>query len=117
MPDPRTTWERVTSGESGARERWCAARSPVGGRRRPRRVSSGWRGRVVLVWMASLLASVPAGATSSSSDYNPKEAGHPLRIVAYVLHPVGLALDTLVFRPAHWLGSREPFKTLVGNTD
>ena len=44
-------------------------------------------------------------------------AGHPLRIVAYVLHPVGVLFDYLIFRPAHWIGSKEPMKTIFGHTD
>lgn len=65
-----------------------------------------------------LLAGVPAlGADDSEQVYEPTEAGHPLRIIAYVLHPVGVILDTLIFRPAYWLGSKEPIKTLVGQTD
>jgi hypothetical protein len=63
----------------------------------------------------SLLAlAAPSGA---ADDYDAKEAGHPVRIAAYVLHPVGVIIDRLVFRPAWWLGSREPFRTLFGRTD
>ncbi len=47
-------------------------------------------------------------------DYDSKRAGHPLRIVAYAVHPVGVILDRLIFRPAWWLGSFEPVRTLVG---
>jgi hypothetical protein len=50
-------------------------------------------------------------------DYDPKEAGHPLRIAAYALHPVGVVIDYLIFRPAWWIGSYEPFHTLFGRTD
>jgi hypothetical protein len=60
-----------------------------------------------------LLASVPAFA----QEYDGKEAGHPLRIVGYVLHPVGVTLDYLILRPAFWVGSHEPFRTLFGRTD
>ncbi len=68
--------------------------------------------------LPSLLAGAPVlGSDGSEDEYEPKRAGHPLRIAAYVLHPVGVILDTLIFRPAHWLGSKEPIKTLVGNTD
>lgn len=70
-----------------------------------------------LLSLAFLLAAMGASAGGAASDYDPQEAGHPLRVAAYVLHPVGVILDTLIFRPAHWLGSQEPFKTLVGNTD
>ena len=30
---------------------------------------------------------------------------------------VGVILDTLIFRPFHWIGSHEPIKTLVGQKD
>jgi hypothetical protein len=46
-----------------------------------------------------------------------EHSGHPLRITAYVLHPVGVLIDRLILRPAHWLGTREPVKTLFGHTD
>ena len=47
---------------------------------------------------------------------DPKEAGFPLRIVAYVLHPVGVTIDYLLLRPAYWIGSHEPFR-LFGRED
>ncbi len=86
------------------------------------RQGSSWRLLRRVLAIAFLLPLLLAGAPVFGSDgfedeYDPTEAGHPLRIVAYVLHPVGVVLDTLIFRPAHWLGSKEPIKTLVGNTD
>ena len=56
-------------------------------------------------------------ATSRMAPYEPLRAGHPLRIVAYVLHPIGVILDYAIFRPAYWLGSHEPIRTLVGQTE
>jgi hypothetical protein len=50
-------------------------------------------------------------------EYDAKEAGHPLRIAAYVLHPVGVIIDWVIFRPAWWIGSHDPFYTLFGRTD
>jgi hypothetical protein len=47
-------------------------------------------------------------------NYHSKRSGHPLRVLAYIVHPIGVILDTLIFRPAHWIGSHEPIKTLVG---
>lgn len=58
-----------------------------------------------------LLVASPAAA----DRYDPQEAGHPLRIVAYVLHPVGVVLDLMLFRPAHWIASHEPITSLVGH--
>ena len=79
------------------------------GMRRARR----GRSACLVAWLlsAALLAASPALA----DDYDPQEAGHPLRVVAYVLHPVGVVLDLLLVRPAHWLFSHEPLATLVGH--
>lgn len=74
------------------------------------------RGRGVLVALALAVASSVA-MPAEADDYDPKDAGHPLRIVAYVLHPVGVVFDYLVMRPAHWLGSQEPLKTFFGHED
>jgi hypothetical protein len=58
-----------------------------------------------------------AASGARADEYDPKRAGHPLRIVAYVLHPIGVAVDYLVLRPAHWAGSHEPLRTIFGHTD
>jgi hypothetical protein len=38
-----------------------------------------------------------------------------VRILAYALHPVGVMLDLLIFRPAHWIGSKEPLASFFGH--
>ena len=77
--------------------------------------------RIWLALVVTLALSVSAAALPSRSDrnddYDPQRAGHPLRIVAYVLHPVGVAVDYLVLRPAYWVGNHEPFKTIFGQKD
>ncbi len=60
-------------------------------------------------------ASLPGAALAD--EYESTEAGHPLRIIGYVLHPVGVALDYLFMRPMYWIGSHEPFKTIFGRED
>lgn len=69
------------------------------------------RSAALTLVMALLLGATPAAA----DDFNPERAGHPLRIAAYVLHPVGVLLDVLIFRPAHWLGSQPVIAQLVGH--
>jgi hypothetical protein len=68
----------------------------------PTRASRGTRS-----WIAvSIAASLLLGASATRADeYDPQRAGHPVRIIAYVVHPVGVVLDLLIFRPAHWVGS------------
>ena len=56
-----------------------------------------------------------APVSASADDYDPQLSGHPLRVAAYIVHPFGVLLDTLIFRPAHWVGSHEPFRTLFGH--
>ncbi|MFQ5696835.1 MAG: hypothetical protein ACE5IL_00955 [Myxococcota bacterium] len=65
-----------------------------------------------LVLCALWLGATPAAL--AASRYDPERAGHPLRIAAYALHPVGVILDRLVFRPAWQLGQHEPLRTLFG---
>lgn len=68
---------------------------------------------IVLLVTMSVAAASPAFA----DRYDKKRAGHPLRIAAYVLYPVGALIDVLIVRPAHWLISQEPFKSSVGHED
>jgi hypothetical protein len=80
--------------------------------RQPSRLRRLVGASLVAAWLAAG-AALPAAA----HDHDPEEAGHPLRVVAYVLHPVGVALDWLIMRPAHWVGHHEPFRTLFGHED
>jgi hypothetical protein len=68
---------------------------------------------IILLVSLSFAAVSPALA----DPYDKHRAGHPLRIVAYVLYPVGALIDVLIMRPAHWLISQEPFKGAVGHED
>jgi len=76
-----------------------------------RRSTAGLVLALVLGW--ALLAAPAALA----DDYRPTRAGHPMRIVAYVVHPVGVAIDYLLMRPAHWVVSHEPLGTIFGHED
>jgi hypothetical protein len=71
-----------------------------------------WRAWALVVLLAPL---VFAADPSAADPYDKDRAGHPLRVLAYVVHPVGVALDYLIFRPAHWLGHHEPLRTLFGH--
>ncbi len=57
--------------------------------------------------LAGLAAAALLGAptVALADDYDPQRAGHPVRMIAYALHPVGVIVDILVLRPAHWIGS------------
>lgn len=55
-----------------------------------------------------------AGTELPVDDHDPSQAAHPLRIVAYALNPVGVAVDWIVVRPAVWVVRHQPFKTIFG---
>ena len=69
------------------------------------------------ILLASLVALLASSGAARADEYDPQRAGHPLRIVAYVLHPVGFMIDYLIMRPAHWVGSHEPYRSMFGHTD
>lgn len=56
-------------------------------------------------------------ATPVPDDHDPSRGAHPLRIVAYGLHPIGVALDWILVRPAVWVVRHEPFRTIFGYED
>jgi hypothetical protein len=51
---------------------------------------------------------------AEAGEYDPKKAGNPIRIAAYILHPVGVALDYCLMRPCFYVVKREPFSTIFG---
>ena len=61
----------------------------------------------------TLAAAMPGDARAN--DHDARRSAHPARIAAYLLHPVGVALDWLIVRPAHWVVEREPFRTIFGH--
>ena len=69
---------------------------------------------ISLVLAASLLF---LSSAASADEYDSDAAGHPVRIAAYILHPVGWALDFLIMRPAHWIVSQEPLDQVFGHED
>lgn len=62
-----------------------------------------------------ILAATALAAPARSDEHDPRESAHPVRIAAYALHPIGVILDWVLVRPAHWLVEREPFRTLFGH--
>jgi hypothetical protein len=79
---------------------------------------SSRRSRLRGVAASALLATLCVAASPArADDYDPKRAGHPLRVFAYLAHPIGVVLDYALFRPAHWIVEIEPLKTIFGHTD
>ena len=79
--------------------------------------SSQKRGFRSLAAALTVAAALTIALPALADDYDDQTSGHPLRIVAYVVHPIGVILDYLIFRPFHWVGSHEPFSTLFGHEE
>jgi hypothetical protein len=86
----------------------------------PREVSrrrSRCSGKVRFLAAVAALVMLAGASPAATEEYDETYSGHPLRIIGYVLHPIGVILDTLIFRPFYWIGGHEPFKTLSGRQD
>ena len=73
--------------------------------------------RTLRAGAASLAALLAFAATTPAlaDEYDPQRAGHPIRVIAYVAHPVGVVLDWLIFRPAHWVVSQPGLDEFFGH--
>ena len=69
---------------------------------------------ICLLLVIGLLASVVTVKVADAGEYDPKQAGNPLRILAYLLHPVGVLIDYALMRPCFYVVEREPFSTIFG---
>jgi hypothetical protein len=67
--------------------------------------------------LVALLALALGASPALADDHRSDRAGHPLKILAVVLHPIGVVIDYAIMRPAHWLAEREPVKTLTGHEE
>ncbi len=86
-----------------------------------RRKQLSGKGATNFIILLSLFAlfCLPLSAMTASpgeaAEYDSEEAGHPLRIVAYAVHPAGVILEYILYRPAYWIVQKEPFATLFGH--
>jgi hypothetical protein len=63
-----------------------------------------------LLGLALLAATTPAVA----SEYEDSQS-HPLRVLAYLVHPFGYALEWAIFRPFHWVVSQPNTEKIFGH--
>jgi len=69
-------------------------------------------GLLAVVLVAMVLA---VAAPVSAHDYQRNRSDHPLRLVAYVLHPIGLGLEYAITRPIHHLVSLPYARFIFGH--
>lgn len=63
----------------------------------------------------SLAVSLACAQPAAAHELEPEEAGHPLRVAAYILHPVGFVLYHVVAKPVHALVSSPGGKEVFGH--
>ena len=59
-----------------------------------------------LAAIVAMLFAIPA--KSQAHSYDPDDSDHPLRLIAYVLNPIGVAVQDFVLRPIHRFVSGSP---------
>jgi len=83
--------------------------------RRPARRIGAWALKTFcLVAVVGIVTFTVTAGDAEADRYDPKKAGNPVRISAYILHPVGVLLDYGLMRPCFWVVQREPFSTIFG---
>ena len=65
--------------------------------------------------LVALLA-LSGSAWAMPDDEYDESQSNPLRVAAYVVHPFGVALEYVIFRPIHWVVSRnDTTETIFGH--
>lgn len=72
--------------------------------------------RMLMALIVGLVIGASPGA-SLANEHDSSRSGHPLRVVAYLLHPVGYLADLLIMRPAHWVVNQDGIRSLFGHTE
>ena len=88
--------------------------TPSRARTIPRRADRRRSALRAVALAAALCSPLAWPGAARGAEYDPQKAGNPLKIVYYVLYPVGWTLDVLIFRPAYYIGQCEPFQTVFG---
>lgn len=65
-------------------------------------------------FLAMVLACSAPPAAAIVDDYEDTQS-HPLRLAAYLIHPVGYTAEWLIFRPFHYLVSRPYLDAFFGH--
>ena len=71
--------------------------------------------RVLAVVMLSVTLALSAGPVGAVPDDYDDTESHPLRIIAYLVYPIGFAAEWLIFRPFHYFVSRPETEPVFGH--
>ena len=70
--------------------------------------------RKMIVVVAALLLLTGSGFAAGADPYDDSQS-HPLRILAYLIHPVGYTLEWLVTRPFHEVVAQPDLEPVFGH--
>ena len=71
--------------------------------------------RVIVGAVLAIVLSLSARPAAAVPDDYDDTLSNPLRIAAYLVYPVGYALEWVVFRPFHYLVSRPELEPVFGH--
>ena len=69
---------------------------------------------IVLVAALVLMASANVGWAGGADEYDDSQS-HPLRLLAYIIHPIGYTAEWLVTRPFHELVAQPDLEPVFGH--
>jgi hypothetical protein len=55
----------------------------------------------------ALCLALPGAARAAADEYDDSQS-HPLRVVTYLVHPIGMAFEWVLFRPFHQIVAASP---------
>ncbi len=70
-----------------------------------------WKGTITVGLGVLLLA---GSARAGYDDYDDYTDSHPLRLIAYALHPIGYTIEWLALRPLHAVVSQPELQPIFG---
>lgn len=70
---------------------------------------------IMVVAAVALLGSAQLSFAGGADDYDDSQS-HPLRLAAYIIHPIGYTLEWLVTRPFHELIAQPDLAPIFGHT-
>ena len=70
-----------------------------------------WK-NIVMVGLGVLL--LTSSAPAAYDDYDDYSDSHPLRLIAYIFHPIGYTVEWLALRPLHALATQPELQPIFG---
>ena len=71
--------------------------------------------RVIVAGLLAMLLTIAARPAAAVPDDYDETQSHPLRVIAYLVNPVGYALEWVIFRPFHYVVSRPALEPVFGH--